>query len=129
MLTYNELTKAQKRFVDAVLREFPEVKKAGTVSRKELEYIYWELNAKRAAGGEKVGFPNWLTGPNKVGRGVFQVPMPEGAVAKVKKAAVAEKEKFEKIVSDAAILDADIDEEYDVEQAEFLNYAREVSGS
>lgn len=129
MLTYNELTKAQKRFVDAVLREFPEVKKAGTVSRKELEYIYWELNAKRAAGGDKVGFPNWLTGPNKVGRGVFQVPMPEGAVAKVKSAAVAEKEKFEAIVNDSAILDADIDEDYDVELEEVRNAAYEMSNS
>jgi hypothetical protein len=128
MLTYNELTKSQKRFVDAVLREFPDVKKAGTVSRKELEYIYWELNAKRETGGEKVGFPNWLTGPNKVSRGVFQVPMPEAAVAKVKKAAVAEKEKFEKIISDG-ILDTDINDEYDVELAEVRNAAYEIANS
>jgi hypothetical protein len=129
MLKYSELTKAQKRFVDAVLREFPAIKKSGTVSRKELESIYWTLNEKRETGGEKVGFPNWLTGPNKVARGVFQVPMPEGAVAKVKKAAVAEKEKFEAIVNDSAILDADFDEEYDVELEEARNAAYEIANS
>lgn len=126
MLTYNELTKSQKRFVDAVLREFPDVKKAGTVSRKELEYIYWELNAKRETGGEKVGFPNWLTGPNKVSRGVFQVPMPEGAVAKVKQTAAAEKEKFEKIISDS-ILDTDGYDEYDGEIDEAIMAAKEFN--
>ena len=86
MLKYNDLTKAQKRFVDAVLAEFPEYKKTGTVNRKELESIYWTLNDKRATGGEKVGFPNWLTAQNKVSRGVFQLPMPEAVTAKAKKA-------------------------------------------
>ena len=118
MLKYADLTKAQKRFVDAVLREFPDVKKAGTVSRKELEYIYWELNAKRETGGEKVGFPNWLTGPNKVGRGVFQLPMPEAVAAKAKKAKKAEKEKFEAIVNETPILETE-DYEYDADVEEF----------
>lgn len=113
MLKYSELTKAQKRFVDAVLREFPAVKKSGTVSRKELESIYWTLNEKRETGGEKVGFPNWLTGPNKVARGVFQVPMPEADVVKAKKTVAEEKAKFEKIVEDS-ILD-EIDEDYDTD--------------
>jgi hypothetical protein len=113
MLKYSELTKAQKRFVDAVLREFPAVKKSGTVSRKELESIYWTLNEKRETGGEKVGFPNWLTGPNKVARGVFQVPMPEADVVKAKKTVADEKAKFEKIVEDS-ILD-EIDEDYDTD--------------
>jgi len=113
MLKYSELTKAQKRFVDAVLREFPAIKKSGTVSRKELESIYWTLNEKRETGGEKVGFPNWLTGPNKVARGVFQVPMPEADVVKAKKTVADEKAKFEKIVEDS-ILD-EIDEDYDTD--------------
>jgi len=113
MLKYSELTKAQKRFVDAVLREFPAIKKSGTVSRKELESIYWTLNEKRKTGGEKVGFPNWLTGPNKVARGVFQVPMPEADVVKAKKTVAEEKAKFEKIVEDS-ILD-ETDEDYDTD--------------
>jgi hypothetical protein len=113
MLKYSELTKAQKRFVDAVLREFPAIKKSGTVSRKELESIYWTLNEKRETGGEKVGFPNWLTGPNKVARGVFQVPMPEADVVEAKKTVANEKAKFEKIVEDS-ILD-EIDEDYDTD--------------
>ena len=113
MLKYSELTKAQKRFVDAVLREFPAIKKSGTLSRKELESIYWTLNEKRETGGEKVGFPNWLTGPNKVARGVFQVPMPEADVVKAKKTVAEEKAKFEKIVEDS-ILD-ETDEDYDTD--------------
>lgn len=116
MLKYAELTKAQKRFVDAVVATFPEVAKVGTVSRKELEYIYWELNAKRETGGEKVGFPNWLTGPNKVSRGVFQLPMPEAVAAKTKKSELDEKTRFEKIIDEA-----DTDEYYDEEVASIVD--------
>lgn len=116
MLKYAELTKAQKRFVDAVVATFPEVAKVGTVSRKELEYIYWELNAKRETGGEKVGFPNWLTGPNKVSRGVFQLPMPEAVAAKTKKSELDEKTRFEKIIEEA-----DTDEYYDEEVASIVD--------
>jgi hypothetical protein len=115
MLKYSELTKAQKRFVDAVLREFPAIKKSGTVSRKELESIYWTLNEKRQSGGEKVGFPNWLTGPNKVARGVFQVPMPEADVVKAKKTVAEEKAKFEQIVEDSVLEIDEIDDGYDTE--------------
>jgi hypothetical protein len=115
MLKYAELTKAQKRFVDAVVATFPEVAKVGTVSRKELEYIYWELNAKRETGGEKVGFPNWLTGPNKVSRGVFQLPMPEAVEAKSKKTELDEKTRFEKIIEEA-----DTDQYYDDEVASIV---------
>lgn len=116
MLKYAELTKAQKRFVDAVVATFPEVAKVGTVSRKELEYIYWELNAKRETGGEKVGFPNWLTGPNKVSRGVFQLPMPEAVAEKSKKNELDEKTRFEKIIDEA-----DADEYYDEEVASIVD--------
>jgi len=126
MLKYNDLTKAQKRFVDAVLTEFPEIKKTGVVNRKELESIYWTLNDKRAAGGEKVGFPNWLTAKNKIDRGVFDFPLPEGAVAKVKKAAAAEKEKFEKIVNDGSIAVPEV-EEY-VYDEELENIKADLAG-
>jgi hypothetical protein len=125
MLKYNDLTKAQKRFVDTVVREFPEVKKTGTVSRKELESIYWTLNEKRAKGGEKVGFPNWLTGPNKVGRGVFALPMPEAVAAKAKKTANAEKEKFEQIVNDGIVDVPEIEDSYD---EELENIKQDIAG-
>jgi hypothetical protein len=114
MLKYNDLTKAQKRFVDSVIAEFPEIKKTGVVNRKELESIYWTLNDKRAKGGAKVGFPNWLTAKNKIDRGVFDFPLPEAVTAKAKKVASAEKEKFEKIVNEGAIPEVE-DYEYDEE--------------
>ncbi len=101
MLKYADLTKSQKRFVDALVSEFPEIAKTGQVSRKELESIYWTLNEKRASGGEKVGFPNWLTAKNKVGRGVFGLPLPEAQAAKAKKSALEEKTKFEKIIEES----------------------------
>lgn len=110
MLKYTDLTKSQKRFVDAVVREFPAVAAAGKVTRKELEYVYWELNAKREAGGEKVGFPNWLTAKNKVDRGVFALPLPEAETKAVAKSILDEKTKFEKIIDEA-----DTDEYYDQE--------------
>lgn len=110
MLKYTDLTKSQKRFVDSVVAEFPAIAKAGKISRKELEYVYWELNAKRESGGEKVGFPNWLTAKNKVDRGVFALPLPEAATAKVKASVLEDKTKFEKIIDEA-----DTDEYYDQE--------------
>jgi hypothetical protein len=128
MLKYADLTKAQKRFVDAVLAEFPAVAETGQVSRKELESIYWTLNDLRASGGEKVGFPNWLTGPNKVARGVFAMPMPETQAKKAKKAVAKEKAAFEAIIDETPILDSTDYTDYDAEQEEVLNAARECAG-
>lgn len=101
MLKYADLSKSQKRFIDVLVREFPANAKSGQVNRKELESIYWTLNEKRSAGGEKVGFPNWLTAKNKIGRGVFALPLPEAQAAKVKKSALEEKTKFEKIIEES----------------------------
>jgi hypothetical protein len=122
MLKYSDLTKAQKRFIDAVVREFPAVAKAGQVSRKELESIYWTLNEKRAAGGEKVGFPNWLTAKNKVGRGVFALPL-AGATGNstAKKAVAAEKSKFEKIIEESLVEDDSFDEDVEAIKQELVS--------
>jgi hypothetical protein len=121
MLKYSDLTKAQKRFVDAVVREFPTVAKTGQVSRKELESIYWTLNEKRAAGGEKVGFPNWLTAKNKVGRGVFALPLDTASAKVVTKTAAAEKSKFEKIIEESVIEDDSYDEELETIKQELVS--------
>lgn len=120
MLKYADLTKSQKRFVDSVIAEFPAVAKAGKVSRKELESIYWTLNDKRASGGEKVGFPNWLTAKNKVDRGVFALPLPEVAVKASKKAALDEKTKFEKII-DESVTEDEYDQEVEDIKQSFAN--------
>jgi hypothetical protein len=124
MLKYSDLTKAQKRFVDSILREDPSIAKTGTATRKQIESLYWVLNEKRSAGGEKVGFPNWLTGPNKVSRGVYQIPMPEAATAKVKKQATDERTRLEKIIDES-----DVAVEYDQEEADIVTSLQEVANS
>lgn len=115
MLKYSDLTKAQKRFVDAILKEDPSIAKTGTVSRKQIESLYWTLNEKRESGGEKVGFPNWLTGPNKISRGLYQVPMPEATVKKAKKQATEDRSRLEKIIAES-----ESDEYYDQEEADLV---------
>ena len=105
MLNYSDLTKAQKRFVDAILREDASIAKTGTATRKQIESLYWTLNEKRATGGEKVGFPNWLTGPNKVSRGVYQIPMPEAVAVKAKKQATSERTRLEKIIDESDVVE------------------------
>lgn len=112
MLKYTDLTKAQKRFVDAIVKEDPSIKKTGTATRKQIESLYWTLNEKRAAGGEKVGFPNWLTGPNKISRGLYQIPMAEKVTATAKATATAERKKLEAIIEESEVV-----EDYDATQA------------
>lgn len=123
MLKYSDLTKAQKRFVDAILREDASIAKTGTATRKQIESLYWTLNEKRANGGEKVGFPNWLTGPNKVSRGVYQIPMPEATTAKAKKEATTERTRLEKIIDESDVV------EYDQEEADIVTSLQEVANS
>lgn len=124
MLKYSDLTKAQKRFVDAVLKEDPSIAKTGTATRKQIESLYWTLNEKRAVGGEKVGFPNWLTGPNKVSRGVYQIPMPEATTAKAKKATTDERSRLEKIIDESEVA-----AEFDQEEADIVSSLQEVANS
>lgn len=134
MLKYADLTKAQKRFVDAVLETDPTLKERdGRVTRKELESLYWTMAETRAAGGEKIGFPNWLTAKNRVDRGVFQLPLPTGATAKVKakKADAEDKAKFEQIIQETTVADVidayDTSEDYDSELEDIRSAAYEIS--
>lgn len=123
MLKYSDLTKAQKRFCDAILREDPSIAKTGTATRKQIESLYWTLNEKRATGGEKVGFPNWLTGPNKVSRGVYQIPMPEATTVKAKKATTDERTRLEKIIDESDVV------EFDQEEADIVSSIQEIANS
>lgn len=125
MLKYNDLTKAQKRFVDCLLTVEPQAKKTGTVTRKQIEAAYWELQSKRAAGGEKVGFPNWLTGPNKISRGLYQVPMPVAVKATAKAAEVAERKSLEAIVDES---DEYTSDEFNPEDEEARMVMAEIAG-
>lgn len=75
MLTYSQLSKSQKLYIDTLVAKFPKFADNPVIDRKELESTYWELNKDRTAGGAKVGYPNWLTASNKIARGQYQLPV------------------------------------------------------
>lgn len=134
MLKYADLTKAQKRYVDSALETDPTIaQRGGVVSRKELESLHWTMAETRQAGGEKIGFPNWLTAKNRVGRGQFQLPMPEAVAKKAKKAVAEDKAKFEAIVAEKTVADVidayDTDDSYDSELEDIRSAAYEIANS
>ena len=100
MLKYSDLSKSQKRFVDAVIEVRPNLASGGTITLKECAAVYYELRAQRTgAKGEKIGYPNWLYNANKISRGVYEFPAPN---AKAKKAKVAEDvSKLQKIIAES----------------------------
>lgn len=100
MLKYSDLTKSQKRFVDAVIEVRPALAQGGTITLKECAAVYYELRETRTgAKGEKIGYPNWLYAANKLSRGVYEFPAPNGVstVAKAKN----DKTKLEKIIAES----------------------------
>jgi hypothetical protein len=113
MLKYNDLTKAQKRWVDAMIELDPSLASGGTVTLKGCAHAYNELRAKRKGDkGEKIGYPNWLYASNKISRGVYEFPAPN---AKSTKAKVAnDKTKLEKIIaeSDPVVVESQSDAEF-----------------
>ena len=80
-MNYSQLTKIQKRCIDAFVQVRPELKSAESISRKDIEEIFWTLHSKREAGGETIGYPMWLVKGEKVGRGLYKFPAPKLATA------------------------------------------------
>lgn len=87
-MNYSKLTKIQKRCVDAFVKIRPELATAETISRQDIEEIFWILHAEREHGGEKIGYPMFIVKGEKVGRGEYKFPAPNlastPAVAPVK---------------------------------------------
>ena len=54
-MNYSKLTKTQKRCIDAFVSIRPELSSSETISRKDIEEIFWILHAEREHGGEKIG--------------------------------------------------------------------------
>jgi hypothetical protein len=75
-MNYTDLNKTQKRIVDAFIRLRPELANIGTISRTEVEDLFFKLYNERAEGGEKIGYPLWLVKGPKAGRGVYVFPAP-----------------------------------------------------
>lgn len=109
-MNYANLSKTQKRVIDAFIKLRPELTNASTITRSEVEDLFFQLMARRADGGEKIGYPMWLVKGPKVGRGVYIFPAPNvdntNAIAVVTKRAVVttkEDEEFMAELRDAGI--------------------------
>ena len=79
MMKFSALSMSQKKCVVALIEHTPELKKTGRITLKEVVAITQDLAAKRASGGVKIGYPNWLFKSNKVEKGVYQLPVPTDA--------------------------------------------------
>lgn len=77
MLTYDKLTKSQKRWADAMMDFYPKLKQGGVITLGECYHASTTLYKQRIAGvTPKIGYPNWLFGVNKIRRGVYFFPAP-----------------------------------------------------
>jgi hypothetical protein len=84
-MNYSDLTKTQKRCIDAFVSIRPELATQETITRPEIEDLFKALFDARADGGEKIGYPMWLVKGEKTGRGVYKFPAPSLAQAKASK--------------------------------------------
>ena len=76
-MNYTNLTKSQKLCVDEFIKVRPELKSATTITRPEVEELWFATLEKRHAGtGPKFGYPMWLIKGPKVSRGVYVWPAP-----------------------------------------------------
>lgn len=75
-MNYSDLSKTQKRVIDAFIKIRPELANTSTITRPEVEELFFKLHAERANGGEKIGYPMWLVKGAKVSRGVYVFPAP-----------------------------------------------------
>jgi hypothetical protein len=80
-MKYTDLNATQKRAVDAFITLRPELKTANTITRTEIEELFFILYDARANGGVKIGYPGWLIRGEKVSRGVYPFPGPEATSA------------------------------------------------
>ena len=83
-MNYSDLTKTQKRCIDAFVKIRPDLETQETITRPEIEMLFQTLYEARADGGEKIGYPMWLVKGEKVGRGEYKFPAPGLAKASAK---------------------------------------------
>lgn len=114
MLNYSDLTKGQKRCIDAFISARPELATQAVISTKEVAKLYWELHETRKSGASKIGYPVWLSKFNTVSRGQFAFPAPGLDTTKlsstVKATATASKQRLQKIVEDSEAVEVDENE-------------------
>jgi hypothetical protein len=91
-MKYSTLTATQKRCIDAFVEIKPALAKQETITRKEVEELFFALHAAREGGGPKIGYPMWLVKGERVGRGAYKFPAPglDSAPSKSKSTAKVE---------------------------------------
>jgi hypothetical protein len=99
MLKYSDLSKGQRKCINAYVAHRPELASADTIVSKEIYRIFKELEALRATGGEKVGYPNWLLKNNQIQRGVHSFPGPRSNGLTDTEINSLEKSKLQKIIN------------------------------
>jgi len=78
MLYYNDLSPAQKRWVELVEMFCQDKIVEGKITHKGLKEIHQFFVEKRREDRRyKISWPIWLIMGNQVGRGVYQFPAPE----------------------------------------------------
>jgi hypothetical protein len=108
MLKYSDLTKGQKRCIDAFVTYRPELASAETIATKDLFVLWQEIYSQRANGAPKVGFPNWLSNNNQIQRGLLSFPGPNSTG----NATALEKSKLQKILNDSDPVEEVNDDEF-----------------
>lgn len=114
MLNYSDLSKGQKRCIDAYIKHKPELATQPTITNQEVQKLFWALHDERANGGPVIGYPIWLSKHNTVSRAVFAFPSPQLDVTKVAGSVVSAnskaKAKLQKIIDDSEKVVIDEDE-------------------
>lgn len=118
MLKYSDLSKGQKRLIDAFVQYRPELATAETLASKDMYHIWQEIFADRANGGPKVGYPHWLSKHNQIRRGVLAFPGPQSKGLTEAEQTELEKSKLQKI------LDNSDQDQVEFSDAEFMDELR-----
>lgn len=74
MLTWDSLTKSQKRWVEHFAKILPDCKTKGYITGVECRIAHKRMKTERASGGPKFGKANWLFRANKLKRGYYLFP-------------------------------------------------------
>ena len=95
MLTWNSLTKSQKRWVEHVSKVLPECLSKGYITATQCYDSFKELEKQRVSGTPKIGYPNWLFKLNKIKRGIYLFPAEGVTVQKASQSLIGKAEPID----------------------------------
>jgi hypothetical protein len=101
MLKYSDLSKGQRKCIDAFVAHHPELATADTLASKDMYHIWHDIFAKRADGAAKIGYPHWLSKHNQISRGILSFPGPSSKGLTTEEMNSLEKSKLQKILDNS----------------------------